>query len=137
MFVDVLVTSGNTAITTAVTATDTLTITSTAYGGGATIGHVPSGGTAGNFLQGDGTWAAAGAATRVVNRSTVTNTSTNTHDCGTVNQTDVNYIDLYVSGVYQTKNLYTAAYDAGTGKTTVTLASGKFPNGATIESITT
>ncbi len=133
----VLVTSGNTAITTAVTATDTLTITSTAFGGGATIGHVPSGGTAGTFLQGDGTWGAAGAATRVVNRSTVTNTSTNTHDCGTVNQTDVNYIDLYVSGVYQTKNLYTAAYDAGTGKTTVTLASGNFPNGATIESITT
>lgn len=131
------ISSANTAITTSAGTTRTLTITSTAYGGGATIGHVPSGGTAGTFLQGDGTWGAAGAATRVVNRSTITNTSTNTHDCGTVNQTDVNYIDLYVSGVYQTKNLYTAAYDAGTGKTTVTLASGNFPNGATIESITT
>ncbi len=78
---------------------------------------------------------ATGAPTRTVNRSTISGTSTNTHDCGVVNQTDVNYIDLYVSGVYQTKNLYTAAYDAGTTKTTVTLASGNFPNGAVVESV--
>lgn len=89
------------------------------------------------FLKGDGTWdtVATGAPTRTVNRSTISGTSTNTHDCGVVNQTDVNYIDLYVSGVYQTKNLYTAAYDAGTTKTTVTLASGNFPNGAVVESV--
>ena len=59
------ISSANTAITTSAGATRTLTITSTAYGGGATIGHVPSGGTAGTFLQGDGTWGAAGVAVGV------------------------------------------------------------------------
>lgn len=82
--------------------------------------------------------AASSTTTRVVNRSTPTDATTGTHDCGTVNQTDVNYIDVYVSGVYQNKNTYVASYDAGTGKTTITLTGGAFyPNGATIESITT
>ena len=82
--------------------------------------------------------AASSTTTRVVNRSTPTDATTGTHDCGTVNQTDVNYIDVYVSGVYQNKNTYVAGYDAGTGKTTITLTGGAFyPNGATIESITT
>jgi len=82
--------------------------------------------------------AASSTTTRVVNRSTPTDATTGTHDCGTVNQTDVNYIDVYVSGIYQNKNTYVASYDAGTGKTTITLTGGAFyPNGATIESITT
>ena len=92
-------------------------------------------GEAGKFLKGDGTWdtVAPGAPTRTVNRSTISGTSTNTHNCGSVNQTDVNYIDLYVSGVYQTKNLYTASYSAP--DTTVQLASGNFPDGAVVESV--
>ena len=92
-------------------------------------------GEAGKFLKGDGTWdtVATGAPTRTVNRSTISGTSTNTHNCGSVNQTDVNYIDLYVSGVYQTKNLYTASYSAP--DTTVQLASGNFPDGAVVESV--
>ena len=87
------------------------------------------------FLKGDGTWdtVATGAPTRTVSRSTISGTSTNTHNCGAVNQTDVNYIDLYVSGVYQTKNLYTASYSAP--DTTVQLASGNFPDGAVVESV--
>ena len=35
-------------------------VTSNAYAGGSNVGHVPSGGTAGTFLQGDGTWAGNG-----------------------------------------------------------------------------
>ena len=108
----VLVTSGNTAITTAVTATDTLTITSTAYGGGATIGHVPSGGTAGTFLQGDGTWAAAGGRSRKVDTGTGDNTTVDF----TMTQafTSVDYVDVYISGVYQQKSTYTQPNGTGT-----------------------
>ncbi len=35
-------------------------VTSNAYAGGSNVGHVPAGGTAGTFLQGDGTWASNG-----------------------------------------------------------------------------
>ena len=52
----VLFTSGNTAITTAVAATDTLTVTSTAYTGGVNIGHVPAGGDSTKYLDGAGNW---------------------------------------------------------------------------------
>ena len=55
------ITSANTAIT--VSGTTSITLTSTAYGGGATIGHVPSGGAVHNFLQGDGTWSTIDLAT--------------------------------------------------------------------------
>jgi hypothetical protein len=40
----------------ATSATGDVTISSRAYGGGATTGFVPSGGTAGNYLDGAGTW---------------------------------------------------------------------------------
>jgi hypothetical protein len=103
------------------------------------IGLTVTGGSAGQYLDYQGNWStpASGASTRVVNRSTISNATTGTHDCGTVNQTDVNYIDVYVSGVYQNKNTYTAAYDSGTGKTTITLTGGAYyPNGAVVESVT-
>ena len=35
-------------------------VISNAYAGGSNVGHVPAGGTAGTFLQGDGTWAGNG-----------------------------------------------------------------------------
>ena len=35
-------------------------VISNAYAGGSNVGHVPAGGTAGTFLQGDGTWASNG-----------------------------------------------------------------------------
>lgn len=40
----------------ATSSTSAVTISSRAYGGGATTGFVPSGGTAGNYLDGAGTW---------------------------------------------------------------------------------
>ena len=124
----VLITSGNTAITTAASATDTLTITSTAYGGGATIGHVPSGGTVGTFLQGNGTWAAAGGGSLVKDEFTATASQT----VFTVSQApaDVNYVNVFVSGVYQNKSAI-----ASVSGTTVTLQTG-VPAGTKVEMVT-
>jgi len=48
------ISSANTALTTS--GSSAITLTSTSYGGGSTIGHVPVGGTAGNYLDGAGTW---------------------------------------------------------------------------------
>ncbi len=107
----VLVTSGNTAITTAVTATDTLTITSTAFGGGATIGHVPdaSGGTdTTKFLRGDGTWQdAGGLPTKTVDN--FTGNATTYQFTLSVSPSSTAYTDVYISGVYQQKNSYTVS----------------------------
>ena len=106
------ISSANTAITTSAGATRTLTITSTAFGGGATIGHVPSGGTAGTFLQGNGTWAAAGGGSRKVDTGTGDNTTVDF----TMTQafTSVDYVDVYISGVYQQKSTYTQPNGTGT-----------------------
>ena len=104
----VLITSGNTAITTAAAATDTLTITSTAFGGGATIGHVPdaSGGTdTTKFLRGDGTWQdAGGLPTRTVDIKTGDGTTVDF--TLSVSPTSTAYIDVYIAGVYQQKSTY-------------------------------
>ena len=104
----VLITSGNTAITTAAGATDTLTITSTVFGGGATIGHVPdaSGGTdTTKFLRGDGTWQdAGGLPTKTVNNFTGDGTAYQ-FTLG-VSPSSTAYTDVYISGVYQQKNSY-------------------------------
>ena len=48
-------TSTGAPLTESITARE-LTLTSMAYDGGANIGFVPSGGAAGNFLEGDGSW---------------------------------------------------------------------------------
>ena len=116
----VLITSGNTAITTAASATDTLTITSTVFGGGATIGHVPdaSGGTdTTKFLRGDGTWQdAGGLPTKTVNNFTGDGT-TYQFTLG-VSPSSTAYTDVYISGVYQQKNSYSlsgATLDFGVG----------------------
>ena len=104
----VLITSGNTAITTAAAATDTLTITSTVFGGGATIGHVPdaSGGTdTTKFLRGDGTWQdAGGLPTRTVDIKTGDGTTVDF--TLSVSPTSTAYIDVYIAGVYQQKSTY-------------------------------
>ena len=124
----VLITSANAAITTAASATDTLTITSAAYGGGATIGHVPSGGTVGTFLQGNGTWAAAGGGSLVKDEFTATANQT----AFTVSQApaDINYVNVFVSGVYQNKSAI-----ASVSGTTVTLQTG-VPAGTKVEMVT-
>ena len=99
----VLITSGNTAITTAVTAAnpDTLTITSTLYGGGNTIGHVPTGGTSSNFLRGDGSFAAIPSSAPTITKQLFTATANQTNFTLTVNPTDINYVNVFISGVYQ------------------------------------
>ena len=51
----------------------TVTISSDAYAGGSSIGYVPAGGTAGTYLEGDGTWSIPGGAGAGV--TTFTNTS--------------------------------------------------------------
>ena len=106
------ISSANSAITTSAGATRTLTITSTVYGGGATIGHVPPAGTAGTFLQGDGTWAAAGGGSRKVDTGTGDNTTVDF----TMTQafTSVDYVDVYISGVYQQKSTYSQPNGTGT-----------------------
>ena len=90
----------------------TVTVVSNAFAGGANIGHVPSGGTAGNFLQGDGTWAAAGGGSRKVDTGTGDNTTIDF----TMTQafTSVDYVDVYISGVYQQKSTYTQPNGTGT-----------------------
>jgi len=50
--------SANSAIV-ASASTGAIDITSTVYGGGSVIGHVPTGGSNSTFLRGDGTWAPA------------------------------------------------------------------------------
>lgn len=102
------ISSGNTAITTSAGSTRTLTITSTAFGGGATIGHVPdaSGGTdTTKFLRGDGTWQdAGGLPTRTVDIKTGDGTTVDF--TLSVSPTSTAYIDIYIAGVYQQKSTY-------------------------------
>ena len=105
------ISSGNTAITTSAGSTRTLTITSTAFGGGATIGHVPdaSGGTdTTKFLRGDGTWQdAGGLPTRTVDVKTGDGTTVDF--TLSVSPTSTAYIDIYIAGVYQQKSTYSLA----------------------------
>ena len=105
------ISSGNTAITTSAGSTRTLTITSTAFGGGATIGHVPdaSGGTdTTKFLRGDGTWQdAGGLPTRTVDIKTGDGTTVDF--TLSVSPTSTAYIDIYIAGVYQQKSTYSLA----------------------------
>ena len=90
----------------------TVTIASNAYAGGANIGHVPSGGTANNFLRGDGSWAAAGGGNRTV--TTGTGNGTTTDFTMGVAFTNVDYVDVYISGVYQQKATYSQPNGTGT-----------------------
>ena len=90
----------------------TVTIASNAYAGGANIGHVPSGGTASNFLRGDGSWAAAGGGNRTV--TTGTGDGTTTDFTMGVAFTSVDYVDVYISGVYQQKATYGQPNGTGT-----------------------
>ena len=102
------ISSANTAITTSAGATRTLTITSTVFGGGATIGHVPdaSGGTdTTKFLRGDGTWQdAGGLPTKTVDNFTGNGTLYQFNLA--VSPSSTAYTDVYISGVYQQKNSY-------------------------------
>ncbi|MBO93167.1 MAG: hypothetical protein CMM27_14760 [Rhodospirillaceae bacterium] len=83
---------------------------------------------ASNFLRGDGQWAAAGGGSLVKDEFTATASQT----AFTVSQapTDINYVSVYVAGVYQTKSAIASVVG-----TTVTLASG-VPVGTKVEMVT-
>ena len=55
----------------------------------------------------------------------------------TVEASSVNYIDMYIDGVYQAKATYTIATPGGTAISRITLVSGTFPTGVSIETVTT
>ncbi len=95
-----------------------------------TISLVNNGGTASasTFYRGDGQWAAAGGGSLVKDEFTATASQT----AFTVSQapTDINYVSVYVAGVYQTKSAIASVVG-----TTVTLASG-VPVGTKVEMVT-
>lgn len=97
-------------------------------------GYVPdsTAAVAGTFLQADGAWAAAGGL------------PTKGHDTGagtgaqvayplSVEVINVNYVDVFINGVYQAKSSYTVA---GSPTTTLTFATAP-PNNSVIEFVTT
>tara|TARA_A200000159_G_scaffold157125_1_gene172840 strand:- start:228 stop:2048 length:1821 start_codon:yes stop_codon:yes gene_type:complete len=183
------VASGNAAIAVS-PSTGSVVVTSTAYSGGANIGHVPTGGSAGKYLDGaSGAWttlpagdtydlnattdgsnvdinltsgsgtdnstvqltagtgmtitqsggnnitleAASGGGTKTVATVASVAAGVSTHALGVSVTTTplVNYVDLYISGVYQSKTSYTVS------GSTLTLTGATFPTGALIESVTT
>ena len=83
----------------------------------------------------DGAWGAiaggGGLPTKTVNQITVANATTGTISLS-VSPTNENYTDMYVSGVYQNKSIYTLS------GSTITLDGGAyFPNGAIVEVVST
>ena len=105
--------------------------------GQVTIGLINKGGTpsATTFYRGDGQWAQAGGLpTKTVN--TFTGSGQSFIDL-TVEASSVNYIDMYIDGVYQAKATYTIATPGGTAISRITLVSGTFPTGVSIETVTT
>lgn len=95
-----------------------------------TVSLVNNGGTASasTFYRGDGQWAAAGGGSLVKDEFTATASQT----AFTVSQapTDINYVSVYVAGVYQTKSAIASVVG-----TLVTLASG-VPVGTKVEMVT-
>ena len=103
--------------------------------GEVTIGLINNGGTpsATTFYRGDGQWAQAGGLpTKTVN--TFTGSGQSFIDL-TVEASSVNYIDMYIDGVYQAKATYTIATVGAISR--ITLVSGTFPTGVSIETVTT
>ena len=68
--------------------------------------------------------------TKTVDQTTVADATTNTIALS-VSPTSENYTDMYVSGVYQNKSVYSLS------GSTITLGSGYFPNGAVVEVVST
>ncbi|MDB9874047.1 hypothetical protein OAC97_02170 [Flavobacteriaceae bacterium] len=98
-----------------------------------TLAVTTTGGSAGQFLDYTGAWATppGGAPTKTVDTATIANATTGTFTL-TATPSSENYVDMYISGVYQSKTTYTVA------GTTVTLDGGTFfPNGAVVETVTT
>ena len=119
-----IITSTNTAITTAVVSPRTLELTSTAFTGGANIGHVPdaSGGTDNTkFLKGDGTWAEAastgGSQIDVYTTPSIGTPNGTLQTFGTLGSTNIDNIsqtEVYIDGVYQSTSTYNVSNASGT-----------------------
>ena len=108
-------------------ATRTVTVVSNAFAGGANVGHVPSGGTAGNFLQGDGTWAAAGGSGVAPTKQLFTTGGTTYTLSATPSTSDD--VLVYVSGVYQSVGDFTFA----AGPPAVVTLTSTVPSGTKVE----
>ena len=75
----------------------------------------------------------SGLATKTVDSFSITDAVTNSITVTSASDpTSKNYIDVYINGVYQAKGNFSAL----SGKI-LTLASGYFPNGSTVEAVTT
>ena len=134
---DTVVVVGANSISTAVTAAgtvNTLTITSAAYGGGATVGHVPAGGSAGKYLDGaTGAWITLPAGVPTILKERFTATANQTTFTLTTNPTDINYVNVFISGVYQNNNTFSVVTN-GSVKDIVTTA---LPLGTVVECVST
>jgi len=77
--------------------------------------------------------ATGGLATKTVDSFSITDAVTNSITVtSATDPTSKDYIDVYINGVYQAKGNFSAL----SGKV-LTLASGFFPNGSTVEAVTT
>tara|TARA_R100000773_G_C4219236_1_gene117782 strand:+ start:343 stop:2952 length:2610 start_codon:yes stop_codon:yes gene_type:complete len=108
----------------------TVTIVSNAFDGEGKVGHVPDAtGNTSNFLRGDGQWAAAGGGSIVKDEMTASANQTVFTGLSQA-PTDINYVNVFVSGVYQNKSAI-----ASVSGTTVTLQTG-VPAGTKVEFVT-
>lgn len=98
-----------------------------------TLSVTTTGGSAGQFLDYTGAWAtpASGAPTKTVDQVTIANATTGTVTLS-VSPTSEAYTDMYVSGVYQNKSIYSLS-----GSTITLDSSAYFPNGAVVEVVST
>ena len=134
----VVITSGNTAITTAVTAAnpDTLTITSAPYTGTTNIGHVPTGGSAGKYLDGAaGAWVTLPAGVPTLTKQLFTATANQTNFTLTVNPSTIAFVNVFVSGVYQDTNSVSVSQNGAVKD--VVFGSPGLPLGTIIECVST
>ena len=118
--------SGNTTITTTAAGFAGIAIAGNA-------GYVPdSTGEVGTFLKADGTWAAAGGLPTKGHDTGSGDAATTAYPLS-VEVIDVNYVDVFINGVYQAKSSYTVA---GSPTTTLTFATAP-PLNSVIEFVTT
>jgi len=115
--------------------TGTVLVKSMAFAGAANVGHVPTSAAVAqttHFLRADGTWQIAGGLpTKTVDQVTISNATTGTVSLS-VSPSSEAYTDMYVSGVYQNKSVYSLS-----GSTITLDSSAYFPNGSIVEVVST